>query len=344
MTRVSFDSRGREINHADILRLNDKMVEGYNDWIESAPDSWKADGFFTGRRPAAICIRYGQNHGMSLTSTSINREARAWQSQRRIQDAKFINIAIATDLRYAFIQYLLPYSISDNVNNCISCQTVEEYEDIPVQQIIDNHQGQLFDSDDPAHRSGIDDLAIYPVVDEAGFEIPIYNRNGIRVPRRSITIDLDGPIHPILMKLDNIYQMFDENGPRHDFEMSDDEEDNYRPASSHHTAYPQAFLRKYGHVQADCAPASLTRYIQRIIDSVHVRNLPEDHPDYDDDPDVLEATAIVVRAFQAYNSALHRTRTRQQSHDAQRGQISAALAALFADILGTADGQRYVRL
>ncbi|KAI9430488.1 hypothetical protein H4582DRAFT_2063757 [Lactarius indigo] len=50
-----------KLNQRNALQLDELMLEGYEEWVENAPSSWKKDGFLEKHSPIVVTSRYRQN-------------------------------------------------------------------------------------------------------------------------------------------------------------------------------------------------------------------------------------------------------------------------------------------
>lgn len=87
-----------ELYHQDLKLLDDAFAEHWADWVASAPDDWKADGFLTSHRPISVCCRYGQNQAIAKHST-IATDRLAWQQERDYHKIRTMFVATASHLR-----------------------------------------------------------------------------------------------------------------------------------------------------------------------------------------------------------------------------------------------------
>lgn len=72
------------------------IVENYEQWVQSAPASYKQDSFLQDRYPVAITSRYGQNQELGL---NIEEEIVNWDRDRNFERIRYVTVAIATHLR-----------------------------------------------------------------------------------------------------------------------------------------------------------------------------------------------------------------------------------------------------
>jgi hypothetical protein len=104
------------------------------------------------------------------------------------------------------------------------------------------------------------------------------------------------------------------------------------PSSIDFTVYPQAGLRTVGHFQAKGLISGCYPLIRRI--NRRITNLTPDNMDIWDDEhndNIADTPVIHAIASQGYNAMMHHTRGRTaQHHEVQVGQVTSALAGLFA--------------
>lgn len=312
------------------------MRYGYQDWVDDAPDSWKRDGFLTSRKPIAVSIRYGQNHPIRLDIDNINIEATSWNQAKRFQEAKFVTIAIATQLR----SVLLWFSHYDALtyHSQSRCQSVDHFRTIPANTLIARHQN-LFTSADPNERVELEDLNSFILLDQSQNEIPVFDINGVRIARREIAFNVDNRPHALLMTLPRLYRLFDATHDQDPGSDSDDSSNSVPTRRTNFVGYPQAFMRDIGHFQADTIPKALKAPLLTIEDMIHIRNLNEDHPDFD--LNLFDGRAIVPKSTQGYNIGQHTMRNRVDNHDAQNARVTRCESTLFAGISRHPSAARY---
>lgn len=82
-----------------LTKLHEGMGKGYIDWLAHAPDSYKDDGFFTGRRPVGVTSRYGQNQQFGGSEADAEVEDRNWEDDRHWNEISHVTVALATHIR-----------------------------------------------------------------------------------------------------------------------------------------------------------------------------------------------------------------------------------------------------
>lgn len=74
-------------------------MAGYHEWVDNAPDHWKADGFLEDKSPIVVTSRFGQNARIA-TPGDEDYEADGWQLERDYSKLAFLTFAIATSIKY----------------------------------------------------------------------------------------------------------------------------------------------------------------------------------------------------------------------------------------------------
>ena len=87
------------LNYEELKTLDGLMVRGYDDWVEEAPRSWKADGFLEKSSPVVVTSRFGQDARIGLRGSE-ERESESWRLERDYSKVAFLTIAIATSIQY----------------------------------------------------------------------------------------------------------------------------------------------------------------------------------------------------------------------------------------------------
>lgn len=131
----------------------------------------------------------------------------------------------------------------------------------------------------------------------------------------------------MLVDLSNIRDLFDD--PRGVDYMA--EARGSPPPNVIVNAYRQGFLHSAGHIQVNAVPFPMLPLIAEINESVAIDAAPHDDDDEDDDDHVpLPLKAVSGVDCQMYNTVMHRVRGTAGTHDAQRGDITAALAGSYS--------------
>lgn len=196
---------------------------------------------------------------------------------------------------------------------------VDDWEDIPEDEVNPTNQ-QLYDSPHRATRQQVD-LATYPVKDAKDSELRVYLGNGLRLPRRHPLCDPEEKPSAVLMNLLGIQSLFEDPALT-----------NYDPAFEEDpapqvtvNAYRQCGFKSIGHIQANRVPLRMNE----LIDRMNARLADVIETEDEDNPPVL-GRAIRGVDCQFYNAAMHRVRGTADTHDAQRGDITAALAGSYS--------------
>lgn len=197
---------------------------------------------------------------------------------------------------------------------CRSARHVNEWQDLPIEEILENRE-TIWNSSNQDSRQEVEDLYNYPLTDDEGREIPIYSTEGHRIPRRE-PVDVDDPCG-LLVDLTKIGQLF--NGAVLDENENDANEDFEIPPRDKVklNLYPAAFLRTAGHMQGNRATSAYERLtvdaINRLFNCYrHLRPV------------------LQVGSMQIYNEAMHRIRAQAQYHEAQLGYFTQVLAGSHA--------------
>lgn len=184
-------------------------------------------------------------------------------------------------------------------------------------------------------------LAELDVLDEDGDEIPVFSEDGRQVPRRVPFSKPGRSPCAILVDLTNTRALFeDPRGWGHRVELNDSPPPNVMV-----NAFRQGYLHSAGHVQVNAVPFPMVPLIAAINAAVAVDAAPQrddDDDDLDDEPYGLPMQAVSGIDCQLYNAAMHRVRGTAKSHDAQRGDVTAALAGTYSE--GPAQKRKAQRL
>lgn len=96
---ISFRSEKTiRLNFEDLKSLDALIIDGYDDWVDAAPDHWKLDGFLQNRSPIVVTSRFGQNSRIA-TPGNEDYEAHAWQLERDYSKLAFFTFALATSIK-----------------------------------------------------------------------------------------------------------------------------------------------------------------------------------------------------------------------------------------------------
>jgi hypothetical protein len=206
---------------------------------------------------------------------------------------------------------------------------------INVDKLIDENRS-LYNGTDRRTRLRLSpaELRDLPLLDEEGKERPIYNSNGIQVPRRAPLEDSEEPTCGVLVNLKSIQGLFN---PDTSAIILDDvaySSSQYDDPFVRVEAYPLAFLKMAGNVKASGVPHCLYPLLTKINKSVrrHHEALGEDSEEDDPEAPYLESTYRAVKpvSSQFYNYMAHRVASRAGRHDAQQGSVTAAISGGYA--------------
>lgn len=97
-----------KLNFEDLRDFDALLVRGYDDWVENAPEHWKADGFLSGNSPVVVTSRYGQNAEIALPNNQ-QREAVSWELDRDYSKIAFLTFALATKIECVLEHHLVRF-------------------------------------------------------------------------------------------------------------------------------------------------------------------------------------------------------------------------------------------
>jgi hypothetical protein len=186
-------------------------------------------------------------------------------------------------------------------------------EDLAVDDI------NIYDSPDNNDRNLIDHLDTLPLLDDNHQEINIYNQDGYRIPRRVPLHNINHEPCGLLADLTRIRSLF-RSPAESAYNPNDTDSDNdtdilHNPCTIN--VYPQAFLRQYGHFQANDVPLGF----HPIINSIN-RSLPTNA---DDANPVLHGIAC-----QGYNHIQHCLTEQAGKLEVVHGRITTSLSGANA--------------
>ena len=329
------------LNFEHVRTLHNLIARGYRNWVNNAPQSWTSDNFLNKNSPILITSRYGQNAKIALPQNSQN-EADAWDRERDYSKVAFLTFAIATSIEYAvsvLSSIIHPIHIHSPIHP-YRCYRIHDWDPIPTHSIRQIANDHIYDSDNKYARRRIN-IDKFPLTDKNGKERPVFDRDGKPLHRSTPLIDQDEPQCGVFLKLNNIHALF--NSDAQLFNNQDDDQDlNADPSPPpqsqyvHIDAYPIAFLRSAGNIQASGIPSSFLPLIANINKSI--RRHPINPQNSDDDMDIdhqqlpLRGGQQVLKpvASQFYNYIAHRTATRAGNHHSMKGMVTAAIAGGFA--------------
>ena len=97
------------LNFENVRDLDNLIVNGYQHWVDRAPDHWKVDGFITENSPIVVTSCFGQNAAIALPDNEVN-EAALWDADRDYSKIAFLTVAIATSIQWALRSFFLSCS------------------------------------------------------------------------------------------------------------------------------------------------------------------------------------------------------------------------------------------
>jgi hypothetical protein len=173
-------------------------------------------------------------------------------------------------------------------------------------------------------RISEDELYEMDLLDNDGYEIPIFSATGYQIGRRIPVHDELIKPHGVLMDLCQLHQLFDDN-----------ETDDELGKCVRYHAYPQAGLVTAGHVQANGIVSKFQTRVSKLNEKIRMEKESDREEDEEEDHDV--PNAIEGIAFQGYNVVMHCTRgLGSQYHDAQKGYVTGAISAAWVEGEGKA--------
>lgn len=327
------------LNFEDVKDLDTDMVDKYDDWVDCAPVHWKLDGFLQNNSPIVVTSRFGQNALIAAPGNE-DKEADIWNKQRDYSKIAFLTVAIATEIEC--VSFHVVYSCYRATSRCFR---IEDWQDVPVPELLARHPGGLFDSPHPPSRRPVD-LHVLPILADDGKEVQIFDSSGKRVIRRHAIIYDDEPPCGVLIDLSNIQALFNPD-PASQFPEDPSMLSGYdEPDSVTVDAYPLGFLGTAGNIQAKGIPhcfypavADINRSVRKPTSRRSRRNIllfgdeDDNHPslstDMDEpgDPSTLQAVKPVASQF--YNYMTHRVATRAGRLDSEQGSVTAAVSGAF---------------
>jgi hypothetical protein len=182
--------------------------------------------------------------------------------------------------------------------------------------IVEDHE-DIFDSPDEDIRRRVD-IKSLPLVDEEGHEINIYDADGYRIPRRLPRHRRTTSSCGLLADLTRVRSLF---RPEVDMDIMDMDVDEIGEnlEQDHLTlnVYPQAFLRQFGHFQANDVPRGFNPILRTINRRLASR--------VDIDSPIVSGVAC-----QGYNHIQHSLTELAGGLEVVHGRVTAALAGVKA--------------
>lgn len=301
----------------EVKDLHDLIQKEYDSFVTSAReeggDIWQ-DTFLTENVPITISVRYGQNQSICQRG-SIDEEEEHWDRIHRYDGIRSMSMALATHIKW--VHRVCHTKVVLTIHRSVP---VSQWEEFPVDDLKDRHE-YIYDSPFSNDRNEID-LENHPLLDEAGLEVPVYDDDGYRIPRRNALVDEGVSDTGMLFKLKDLHELF-----HHNDEDIDIEEDTDQPVTPHYL-YPMACLKDVGQFQAHglftCFRPHLNRINQALL---RWDNANEEMGDEDEiESTLFRGSRPLIRgiASQGYNMAVHRTRGEGRYHDAQMGMMTSA--------------------
>ena len=210
----------------------------------------------------------------------------------------------------------------------LRCTEVCAWDNIPSDTIIERNRNGIFDSSNRKRRRLVQ-LKDFPLLDDDGRERKIYNSNGERIRRRKPIVDDDSAPCGVLVNLKNIHRLFNLYSASQEDDYDAEEYDEV-----HVDAYPLAFLKTAGNIQANGIPPCFYPVLTTINRSVGKRNEfrkeSTEDTDSETDDNAPSARAVKPVSAQFYNYITHRVATRAGQFDSQQGTVTAAISGASA--------------
>lgn len=228
-----------------------------------------------------------------------------------------------------------------------------EWVNVEPEHIFEAHEA-VYDSPDPASRvrvESVEDLEEMPMFNDKDEEVPIYDVNGVRIPRRTAhSPDDRWPCVGVLQDLTKMQSLFadrthlpyynefdDDLDSDHGYGAGVDDEDlvqdayqeaarRFRSDDVPHTGYPHCFIPNMGQWQARGFIQPLAKIVRGI--ERDLRDTPGAGP------------CIVPVSSQCYNTLAHRVRTSARAHLAQTGPMTGVVTGSWAR---TQKNEQYAR-
>ncbi|KAI0337422.1 hypothetical protein BDW22DRAFT_1433298 [Trametopsis cervina] len=350
----------RKLSLADLKSLNTVFKEEWADWLESAPASWRA--LIGDRSPCAISCRVGQNYPLALSSLQgIGVAQDQWCGNRDMTKIRFISIALATDI------VAIPYADDIDPIELDSAEIWEKWQGRIFNHWNPTTRDQFTEAEFVAlaHHDATTSQPIH-IYNAHGYRIPRTRRTA-RSARCAVLANLPSihsfyqdfePVEFDDITMDPFWHDMPSNPspklhlyPQAFMANMGNYQANSVPASfqthvarlnhslgdpfttsrqsTFHSNIPQ-LLHNY---TAEYNPELNHPFHLALDDAVNLDNDPDfSHPDHPPTFDAVSESATPIRGFasQGYNSVSHRIRWRAWTHDAQLGDMTAAVAGLFA--------------
>jgi hypothetical protein len=203
---------------------------------------------------------------------------------------------------------------------------------IPTNTMTTTH-GDLYQSPTGEADDVIDDYGNFPLHDEDGKEIPVFNANGESVNRVRFQPIPNAQPAGVFVALDRVNRLFS------DWRQTYINPDDYVRLPTVNK-YPIGFMANIGSVQTR-QPFPPMAQTLRLINKAVGRIPPQDPDDedmydgVDDDGELIRAserpmTAVFGNATQIYNLSNHSYAPRANEHRALHGHLTAAASGVFA--------------
>jgi hypothetical protein len=193
---------------------------------------------------------------------------------------------------------------------------VDFWRDLDLDELPDPRQVPIFRTPDCKENQRVDQLVDLPLLDDQQREINIYDDQGFRISRRKPIYRNTSLPCGLLIDLTQVRSLFQDPAALV-FDMENEEMHEEEERNCDINVYPQAFLRRYGHFQADDVPLGFKKLLKGMN-----RNLAAD-------PQSPNSVIHGV-SCQGYNSIQHCLAQRSGGLELVHGYITAAVSGFSA--------------
>lgn len=196
----------------------------------------------------------------------------------------------------------------------------DEWLDVPDEDVLQH--APLYDSPEPSAHL-IEDLANYPLRDEAGHINQVFTKDGNRVPRRTPMHNAEYHRCGVLFDLKAVRRTFSGQEPLPAGIHGDpNTREDHEPVE--HYLYPHCYTTSVGQWQAKGVYPTLHHAVRQVNEGICA--------DFEAAPvEPTRRRAVWPLSSQGYNLLAHRYRHQgAQHHDVQKGRITAFAAGTHA--------------
>ncbi|KIJ58123.1 hypothetical protein HYDPIDRAFT_171398 [Hydnomerulius pinastri MD-312] len=293
--RLNERNRTIELTLDQIRQIDRTMRSHWDRWVRDAPASWKEDAFLQENLPVAITKRYRHNQKIMVTQAN-DMEMNNWNIDHDFSNLRTVAFSVASHLQYI---------------------KAEGWNNLNTAELIRRNPHLYSGPDNDPDRAEIEDLNTFPLLNDDGREVPIYDAEGYRVRRRFPNL-VAGREHGALVDLRRVSTLFPSEGHRATFDP-----------------YPLAYTKVFGNAQA-------RRTIEPYDEVLRGLNLvltpparpavaEDDGSDHDEQVDFVRGSPVIRGTFsQMYNQISHRVRDQARFHSVQLGLTTTTLTGTSA--------------